>query len=507
MTTVLDHNFARSENIRSRIVQFVGANEATAVVVLTVAGGALRFFHLGYQSLWLDELFSVAVAHRDWMQVIVGSLQGDTNPPLFNLLLHLALQLGSDETAARAISVIFSIATIPLFYLLARDLFDAQVALLATILLVINPFQLLFAQEARMYAQFGFLSLAAGFFFLRGLESGRRTDWVLFDIAEALAFYTHSLAFLNLLALDIFAATRRRSWSGLILGHGILGILFAPWLVVFVGQAARVQAGFWGTAPMPTVLLTTPYLFMFSNVLPAVLVPPALFVALALLALALIAAGKSLAAHSVYASGLAFALVSCLIPLLLLFAISQVRPMFVERTLLPSSFGLYIVIAWAIRRAQPRMLNLALGSAAILLAVIGVANYYTNPLVQKPPMREAAAVVAASFQPGDLVVHTSDSSALAFQYYAPALPNIYLAGDPDYVAETTRGRTGRIAGLEPKELEGAVAGYGRVWLVVALDHNVDYQLGRVREMDGTFTRLSQRSVGGIDLLLYEPRRR
>lgn len=69
------------------------------------------------------------------------------------------------------------------------------------------------------------------------------------------------------------------------------------------------------------------------------------------------------------------------------------------------------------------------------------------------------------------MVHTSDSSALAFKYYAPQLPNEFLAGDPDYVNETTRGRSGRIAGLVPREISEIISAHSRVWLVVALDHN------------------------------------
>lgn len=132
--------------------------EIIFIVAITALGTAFRLYRIGAQSLWLDELFSVAVARGDWAQVIVGTAQGDTNPPLFNLLLHLALYFGSDETAARAVSCFFSIVTIPLFYAVARQLFDERVTALATVALAINPFHFYFAQEARMYAPFAFFS-------------------------------------------------------------------------------------------------------------------------------------------------------------------------------------------------------------------------------------------------------------------------------------------------------------------------------------------------------------
>jgi len=82
------------------------------------------------------------------------------------------------------------------------------------------------------------------------------------------------------------------------------------------------------------------------------------------------------------------------------------------------------------------------------------------------------------------------------------LPNEFLAGDPDYVTETTRGRSGRIAGLVPREMSEVIVGHSRVWLVVALDHNIEYQKGRVAEFDRAFTWQEHASIGGIDVILW-----
>jgi hypothetical protein len=87
-------------------------------------------------------------------------------------------------------------------------------------------------------------------------------------------------------------------------------------------------------------------------------------------------------------------------------------------------------------------------------------------------------------------------------YYAPQLPNEFLAGDPDYATETTRGRSGRVAGLAPVAAEAITAHHARVWLVVALDHNIEYQKGRVVEFDRALTRQKQETIGGIDVILW-----
>ena len=481
--------------------------EISLVGITTLLGAALRLYQIGAQSLWLDELFSVAVARGDWAQVVARTAQGDTNPPLFNLLLHVALQFGSDEMAARAVSCLFSIATIPLFYALARQLFQVRVAALATLVLAINPFHVYFAQEARMYAQLAFFSMAGMFFFLRAWHAGGFWDWAFFALAMALAFYTHSLAFLNLLALDVWVLTQRGAWQshwrGLLSAHAVIAIAFAPWFVVLLQQLARVQAGFWAASPTGLNLAATPYLFLFSNVLPTFFVPIALFAGLALCVFALVAAVRAIASRDADAPALLFALAVFGIPLLALFGLSLIRPIYLERTLLPASFGLYLLLAWTVVRARPRALNVALGALVMIGMIIALPEFYFNPDVQKPQLREATRALSAQFRPGDVIAHTSDLSALAFMYYNPALPSHFLAGDPDYAAETTRGRSGLVAGLAPEDIDSIVAGRTRVWLVVALDHNVDYQKARVREFDQRFYDRKEFEIGNIDLLSYD----
>lgn len=477
--------------------------ERVGLGVLTLVGAGVRVFDLGAQSLWLDELFSVFLARRDVSAIVMGTAQ-DTMPPLYYLLVHYALQVGDDEIAARAVSCLFSIVTVPLFYTLARQLFDARVAFLATLVLALNPFHVLFAQEARMYALLAFFTLASFVFFVRAWRDNRTRDWLLFALTQILAFYTHSLAFLNLLALDVLAGVQRaqllRRWRGLIAAHVIVGMFFAPWLFVMMQQIARVQSGFWGMPPSPLVLVTVPYLMVFSNTAPLWLVPIGLFAVLAIIALIVPALRR---AQADAARGLLFAAGVAIVPLVTLFVISLARPMFVERTLIVSSFGWYLLIAWGVLYAPPRVLNRVLGAVGLVVLLIALANYWVNPEMRKPPFRDAARALVAQFQAGDVVVHTSDSSALAFMYYAPQLPNYFLAGDPDYIGETTRGRSGRIAGLVPREINEIVVGHSRVWLIVALDHNEEYQRARVREFEARYRRAKMIEVGGIALVLYE----
>src|SRR5574341_581398 len=469
------------------------------IVFWTALGAGLRIFQNGSQSLWLDELFSVAVARRDWAAGVSGTAQGDTNPPLFNLLLHLALQFGSDETAARAVSAIFSIAAIPLFYVLAHRLFNsARTANVAVALLVTSPFQIAYAQEARMYAQLAFFQLAAIYFFQRAWVDGKRSDWLAFVLVETLAFYSHSLALLSLVALDVFALWRWRElgarWQGLGVAHILIVLLFAPWMLVLAQQTGRVLQGFWDPPSTLLHVLRTVYVLNFDSVLhsalPTALVPLGLIVTMLLFTLGLYAVVRALILESPTSDerqALQLALTITVVPSVALFAASLIRPVYIERVLISSSFGLFLIWAW-VWTQRPRWLDRLVIAIGALLLVVALGSYYFDPQVQKPPMREVAQKFALRWQPGDVVIHTSDWAALAFAYYIPAIPQHFLAGDPMYVNATTRGRSGLIAGLIPEEREALVDGHSQIWLVTVLEHSESYQQERVDEFDALYRR-------------------
>ena len=477
---------------------------------LIALGFGLRAYRLGHQSLWLDELFSVIVARRPWAEVLAGTIQGDTNPPLFNLLLHLTLSLGGGDAWIRALSLFFSTATLPLMYVLSRDLFDRRTARVTLGLLAVSPFHVLFAQEARMYAQLGFFCALAMLAFHRAWRSDARPAWLTFALAMTAAFYTHSLAFLNLLAVDGFALLEwrqlRRRWGNLGLAHLGLAVLFAPWLRLMVSQAQRVQGGFWAGRPSPLEMLTGGCLFFCGATLPVKAVPAALFIWLTLCAFGGLAAWHHLRAGSRHAAGLSFSLLAACVPVLTLYGLSLLRPIFVPRTLLPASLGAYLFLGWTLAYARPRRLMASFGVLLLGLMAISLGHDYFDPTVQKPALRQTAQVAAALVAPDEPVLHTSDASALAFMVYAPQLDNHYLAGDPDYSHETTRRRSGLVCGLQPQPPATAIGDHATFWVVVALEHNVTYQQAQVAQLQSQYRQLERRDVQGISLLHYTLRR-
>ncbi len=118
----------------------------------------LRFYCLTCSSLWHDEGNSWAVAQRSFEQ-ISRDAAADIHPPGFYWLLKVwAGPLGFSAWGIRSLSAVAGLLTVVVTYLIGREIAGGtgkeltEFALLATLLAALNPFQVFYSQEARMYA-------------------------------------------------------------------------------------------------------------------------------------------------------------------------------------------------------------------------------------------------------------------------------------------------------------------------------------------------------------------
>ena len=125
---------------------------------LSSLGGFLRLYRLDFQSLWVDEGLQYFVANNNGLGEIFSQARS-FHPPLSFLINHVFLQIGESDFFFRLPSAIFGIATLPVFYILARELTSSRVALVSTFVLAVSPFHIWYSQEGRMYAQLLFFSV------------------------------------------------------------------------------------------------------------------------------------------------------------------------------------------------------------------------------------------------------------------------------------------------------------------------------------------------------------
>ena len=118
----------------------------------------LRFYCLTCSSLWHDEGNSWAVAQRGLDQ-IARDAAADIHPPGYYYLLKLwAGPFGFSAWGIRSFSALSGILTVAVVYLIGREMAAgaednrSEIALFASFLAAVNPFQVFYSQEARMYA-------------------------------------------------------------------------------------------------------------------------------------------------------------------------------------------------------------------------------------------------------------------------------------------------------------------------------------------------------------------
>jgi len=177
---------------------------------------ALANTNLGLRSLWWDEAFSVLIAQLDWPSFWTTILNWHMNQALYMFLLKLWIPLGDNETTVRFLSVVFATASVPIIYLVGKELFDSRTGVAASYLLAANGFFIFYAQEARCYSLLLFLTLSSSYFAIRCVKSPARKWWAGYIVLSILATYTHFFAVWVMLAHAVsllFLPRKRINWK------------------------------------------------------------------------------------------------------------------------------------------------------------------------------------------------------------------------------------------------------------------------------------------------------
>jgi len=146
---------------------------AAALTIVFVAF-LIRIYRLDAVGLGGDEAFSIEAAYSGFSSILRMASASEPHPPLYYSFLRMwYLLTGTSEFALRFPSLVANVLTIA-FVLKVADLFSWRSAgLVGAALLALNPYQVWYSQEARMYAQVALFGLIAIYFALRVLREGK----------------------------------------------------------------------------------------------------------------------------------------------------------------------------------------------------------------------------------------------------------------------------------------------------------------------------------------------
>lgn len=214
------------------------------LVALTALAVVLRAVGLN-SGLWYDEIVTLHESVRFPLWHIVAGFPTNNQHTLFSVLAHLSLGVfGEHAWSLRLPATALGAATIPVLYLLAREVAGRTEALLASFLLAVAYHAVWFSQSARGYTAMAFLAVLSSWLLLRGLRRGRTGDFIWYGIVAALGIYAHlTMVFLvashallcalpiRLLGLD---DTRRARWQPAI-GFAVAGALTLALYIPLLG--------------------------------------------------------------------------------------------------------------------------------------------------------------------------------------------------------------------------------------------------------------------------------
>lgn len=441
------------------------------VLILLLAAG-LRFFRLDGRSLWFDEALSVLIG-RLTLQQVLGGAAGSSHPPGYYFLLHVwqAVGMGKGDWLLRYPSVFASVLSVGLIYGVGRSLFDGRTGLLAALGMAIAPFQVYYAQEARMYAPATVLTLGVTWCFVCGIRRPRAVAaWVGYALLAAFGLYTHYFVAWVLLGfhlwLSIFARRFRGVWLPLLIADLAVGLAFLPQVVQFFGQASDYLAGemAWQVRPHPLLPLVTLEYLLFGHSVRGVIWWWGVRVAVTLVLVALATLEWARRRNRTWRRRAGMMLLIATFPLFAVVVISWlVEPIYLERSFAMIVPFLVLFLAQGMAAPPSRLsptpwMGLLLG---VLLAV-GTVVQFAVPDIAKPPVREAMAVVAEGFRAGDLCLHIDETYLAALVYEPELFPALWHIGAWKMRPSTYEVLGGRL--LTPEE---ALAAKGRLWLVVA----------------------------------------
>jgi mannosyltransferase len=398
------------------------------LLLLLAISAFIRTRYIGGQ-FWMDEALSVGIASHP-LSAIPGVLRHDGSPPLFYLLLHGWMTVfGPSESATHAMSLLFSLLTIPIGMWAGWSLFGRRAGYMAAILFAFSAFLTQYSQETRMYALMGLLGLLATAGYIHAFIFRRRGYLILFAVAQALMLYTHAWgiffgvgAFIALIPIYRASEDRRGIVRDAVLAFVGAGVLFLPWLPNFLYQARHTAAP-WDSSPRFGAPVQ-----LSRDLLGGDRVTVALLIASVI---GLVELVRKPARRTREATMLWVLILLPVATLALAWGASQVTPAWVSRYFAPTLGPILLLAAFGCSRAG------IVGIVAIGAAIIFLANPASFTPAYKSDVRDVGGEMSQLMHRGDLViVGQPEQVPLAWYYLPPGLRYANTIGpvkDPRYM--------------------------------------------------------------------------
>ncbi|CRL98059.1 glycosyltransferase family 39 protein [Pseudomonas poae] len=439
---------------------------------------ALRFYNLTTSAIWGDEGSSLLLSEYAVDDLWFHAAH-DVHPPLYFFLLRGWIELFGDSIGSiRAMSAIPGVIVVGLGTWLARQLSTRRAAVLAGVLLALLPTAVRYSQEVRMYSLLGVWLLGATLALVYWVRQPERTRYlVAYGVLMAAGFYTHYFtalcvlvhwAYLGVLGTCGQRLITRRAWWATNIAIVLVYLPWLPGLLDLVQHVDQLKVGGDIGWEDPVNALSVPSMiwqFMLQDEGLDLWRP--LFWGFALLLIALV--GVSVwRDREPYRPAILLALFF-LLPLLLVYAVSFISPVFIERYLTVYALGLPILLALLIDRGS--WWGAALFVLVVGVELVGLKNNFT--VDEQDQFNVPVEFVNRNYQEDDRIVLSDMMWYLSYVYYDQTDAQLQLYTPPKPDGTPTRPNAYGFGTLVDQDggriyldhLSSLPAGTRRVWLI------------------------------------------
>ena len=424
------------------------------MIIYLIIAAILRLAFIWAAPLWYDEHWTLILSRLPFERMM-AAITGDVHPPLWYLIEWLFEKIGLMPVwTIRIPALLFSMLSVWIFWLILQRLeLPEKLKHAAMILMVISPFQLYYAQEARMYSLLTCLVLLA-------VWSVLAKRWIMLWLAMTALLYTQNYAvfYIPSIALAGFILDRK-DWKVIFFASAAAGLCWLPWVPTLLHQMAIINGGYWIVDMEIGSVLYVVYLFMLGGAIPAGLQLPSMFMVFGWLTYSVTDAIRHPSRQLLPVAVLAFMPV-----LLAALASIIVQPVFIPRPLVGTTPFLFIMMMWPIERILATREKALYASIFILpvMLVQVITLYKYTPEHKDQHMPATLATIQANWQEGDIIYHVGDGSWINWYPYSTELPH-YKFPDCGPVRGSSSPESRLAMGEIVKPLDEIQ--YERVWLV------------------------------------------
>jgi mannosyltransferase len=227
-----------------KIADLVKKRENLFLLFILVVAFILRFFKLGHESFWLDELHTMADTNPSipFSRLFHYLATSDLHPPLFFFFERFIFSIfGRSEVIGRFFPALAGVAGVWAMYLLGKEILNKNLGLIAAAFTSVNYFDLYYSREARPYTLLFLMTTFSFIFLIRLIKNGRSRDMWYYSLFALATMYTHYYG--NFLVCSQFCVAfifwlsskdkplylKRFALSGLVIALG-----YIPWIPFFM---------------------------------------------------------------------------------------------------------------------------------------------------------------------------------------------------------------------------------------------------------------------------------